>query len=134
MKDILRNITPEESIHFILNNKAVLFKWKNTSSINSGYIAQDILASGYEHLISTIENKNFEESSYGPEGKQYVLNYDGIIPYHSGAIKYLIEENNELKEKVKDLSTEVKDLSTKNNELSIEINKIKEILNKYNLI
>jgi glutamate synthase domain-containing protein 3 len=72
-----------------------------------------------------------KESSHGPEGEQYTLNYDGVIPYHSGAIKYLIEENQELKEEVNKISIKMSDLTKKTDELSIEVQTLKEIIQNY---
>ena len=112
MKNILRQITLEEGEKFINNNNPVLFKWKNDSNssnlLNSGYIAQELINSGFHHLVSELNNPDLIEPD-GPNGKQYILNYDGIIPYHGVVIKHLLNEINEMK---------------------IEMNKIKEILNK----
>jgi hypothetical protein len=107
MKDIIRNLTVEEGKKFINNNNPVLFKWKNSSNtITSGYIAQEIINSGFKHLISELNNPDLTEPD-GPNGKQYILNYDGIIPYHGVRIKHLINEIHEMK---------------------IDMNKMKEIL------
>ncbi len=122
VKNIIRYITVDETLNFINNTKPILFKWKdNNETINAGYIAQEVIKTQADHLVYTSENSNMKESDDGPEGKQYYLNYDGIIPYHGVAIKHLLQENKNLKEEVNDLSTEVKDLSTEVKDLSTEV-------------
>ena len=129
VKNIIRYITIEETLNFIDNTNPILFKWKdNNENIIAGYIAQEVIKTQADHLVYTSENSNMKESDDGPEGKQYYLNYDGIIPYHGVAIKHLLQENTNLKEEVKDLSIEVKDLSTKMNELSKELLQLKEMI------
>jgi hypothetical protein len=97
MKEIIRPISIEEAKHFLNNNSTVIFKWKKETQhpINSGYIAQEIIDSGFEHLVTTIDNKDLSD------GKQYVLNYAGIIPYHATVIKHLMNEIEILKEQIK---------------------------------
>ena len=117
MKNILRQITAEEGEQFINNNNPVLFKWKNglndsnELNLNSGYIAQELITSGFPHLVSEINNPDLKEPD-GPDGKQYILNYDGIIPYHGVAIKHLLQENNELKNEMRQLKQELRDLKS----------------------
>jgi hypothetical protein len=110
MKDIIRLIQIDEASKLI-NNNAVLFKWKNSENelIQSGYIAQEIINSGFAHLVTEINNSALKEPD-GPEGKQYVLNYDGIIPYHGVILKHLLNENNKLKEEMRELKEEMKEL------------------------
>jgi hypothetical protein len=133
-KNVIRYITLEETLNFINNTNPILFTWKNDTNeinkLNSGYIAQEVMKTT-NHLVHTSKNDEMKESCDGPEGKQYVLNYDGIIPYHGVAIKHLLQENNELKEQMNELKQHINDLSTKNNELLAEINKIKEFI-KFN--
>ena len=92
-------------------------KWFNNSK-GFGFIVPDeggddvfahfsqIQMEGYRTL-KTDEHVQFEVTD-GPNGKQYILNYDGIIPYHGVVIKHLLNEINQMK---------------------IEMNKIKENLN-----
>jgi hypothetical protein len=114
VKNIIRYITIDESTDFINNTNPILFNWKNdtTQRLISGYIAQEVIKTA-NHLVYTSENNEMKESTDGPEGKQYVLNYDGIIPYHGVAIKHLLEENIELKKEVKELSRKIDILTTK---------------------
>jgi hypothetical protein len=137
VKNIIRYITVDETLNFIDNTNPILFKWKdNNDTIVSGYIAQEVVKTQADHLVYTTENSDMKESADGPEGKQYYLNYDGIIPYHGVAIKHLLQENKNLKEEVKDLSKKNDELSkridkfsTKNDELSIKMNELsKELL------
>ena len=131
-KNIIRYITVEETLNFINNTNPILFKWKDNSyNIVAGYIAQEVIKTLADHLVYTSENSTMKESADGPEGKQYVLNYDGIIPYHGVAIKHLLQENKNLKEQITELTQNINELSTKNNELFTEINKIKEFI-KFN--
>ena len=110
MKDIIRQITLEEGEQFINNNNPVLFKWKNNSNLlNSGYIAQELINSGFPHLVSELNNPELKEPD-GPNGKQYILNYDGIIPYHGVVIKHLLNEINEMKIQMKEIKEQIKNL------------------------
>jgi hypothetical protein len=128
-KNIIRSITVDETLNFIHNTNPVLFKWKdNNDDIIAGYIAQEVIKTQADHLVYTGDNIKMKESLDGPEGKQYYLNYDGIIPYHGVAIKHILEENIKMKEDVKDLSTEVKDLSNKVDNLSKELDGLKDII------
>jgi hypothetical protein len=70
---------------------------------------QELINSGFSHLVSEMNNPLLTEPD-GPDGKQYVLNYDGIIPYHGVAIKHLLQENNDLKHELSDLKHELSDL------------------------
>ena len=140
VKNIIRYITIDETLNFINNTNPILFKWKdNSSNIVAGYIAQEVIKTQADHLVYISENSNMKESDDGPEGIQYTLNYDGIIPYHGVAIKHLLQENKDLKEEIKDLSKKNDDLSKKNDDLSNKIDKIaiemielKEIIKKFN--
>jgi hypothetical protein len=131
MKDIIRTITIEEATKLINNNTAVLFKWKETKSlnssksINSGYIAQELITSGFSHLVSELNNPKLKEPD-GPNGKQYILNYDGIIPYHGVAIKHLLEENIQMKKETSELKKETSELKKETSELKEEISGLKE--------
>jgi hypothetical protein len=133
MKDIIRTITIDEATKLINNNTAVLFKWKenndaissNLKSINSGYIAQELITSGFSHLVSESNNPKLKEPD-GPDGKQYILNYDGIIPYHGVVIKHLLQENNELKKEIIQIKKETSEMieeMDKLGQLIKEINK-----------
>ena len=112
MKNIVRQITLEEGEQFINNNNPVLFKWKNESNesnLNSGYIAQELINSGFHHLVSELNNPDLTEPD-GPNGKQYILNYDGIIPYHGVVIKHLLNEINQMKIEMKEMKEQIKNL------------------------
>ena len=109
MKNIVRQITLEEGENFINNNNPVLFKWKNDSNLNSGYIAQELINSGFPHLVSELNNPDLTEPD-GPNGKQYILNYDGIIPYHGVVIKHLLNEINEMKIEMNKMKEQIRNL------------------------
>jgi hypothetical protein len=128
-KDIIRYITVEETLNFINNTNPILFKWKdNNEYLISGYIAQEVIKTSADHLVYTSENSNMKESTDGPEGKQYCLNYDGIIPYHGVAIKHLLQENKDLKEEIINLSKKNDNLSNKFDKLSVEMIDLKEVV------
>jgi hypothetical protein len=103
-KNVIRNITIEETLDFINNTNPILFKWKNNEKIASGYIAQQVMKTSAHHLVEISDNIEIKETSDGPEGKQYYLNYDGIIPYHGVAIKHILNENKQLKNDIDKLS------------------------------
>jgi len=109
-KDIIRNITIEETINFINNTNPILFKWKNNEKLGSGYSAQEVIKTSGHHLVEISDNIDVKETNDGPEGKQYHLNYDGIIPYHGVAIKHLLNENTQLKNDINKLSNIIDEL------------------------
>ena len=111
LKHVIRYITVEETLKFINNTNPILFKWKdNNEKLISGYIAQEVMKTSADHLVYTSDNSTMKESADGPEGKQYYLNYDGIIPYHGVAIKHLLQENKDLKEQMNELKEQIKQL------------------------
>ena len=132
MKDIIRTITIDEATKLINNNTAVLFKWKeNNDSINSGYIAQELISSGFSHLVSELNNPKLKEPD-GPNGKQYILNYDGIIPYHGVAIKHLLQENNKMKKEISGLKEENIQMKEENIQMKEEMRELRQLIEEIN--
>ena len=132
MKDIIRTITLDEATKLINNNTAVIFKWKENNSnssnlLNSGYIAQELINSGFSHLVSELNNPNLKEPD-GPNGKQYILNYDGIIPYHGVAIKHLLQENIQMKKETIELKEEVNQLKEEMIQMKKETIELRQLI------
>jgi hypothetical protein len=110
IKNIIRNITLDESIYLVNNLNPVIYNLTNIQLYPddpnymkkySGYLAQDILNLGYDNLITKTINHDLEENTHNgyvsEKGIQYNLNYTGIIPYQGLVIKHLLKENEDLK-------------------------------------
>ena len=134
-KNIIRYITVEETLNFIDNTNPILFKWKdNNENIVAGYIAQEVIKTQADHLVYTGDNVKMKKSLDGPEGKQYYLNYDGIIPYHGVAIKHILEENRQLKEEMIQMKKETSDLKEEMIQMKKETSDLKEEMRELRLL
>jgi hypothetical protein len=84
LKDNLKTISPDEGLRFVTDVHPTSFVWKKDGARGTGYIAQQLIAAGYEHLVSTIANKDVAaaEHQFGdmtvqsPDGMQMIAKYD----------------------------------------------------------
>ena len=84
LKDDLKTISPDEGLRFVTDVHPTSFVWKKDGSRGTGYIAQQLMAAGYEHLVAMVPNKIVaaEEHQFGdmtvqsPDGMQMVAKYD----------------------------------------------------------
>ena len=68
----------------------------------NGMIAQDLEASGFDDAVVTRTTHTFKDGSVLNNVKG--ISYDHLVPYLIGAIKYLYQENEALKEVVKNIN------------------------------
>ena len=108
MKDIEGDITLEDGLNLIKNLKPIKYRWKegDDKGIKAGYSAQQVIKSGFDHLVSIIPNEGLEETVdedgfMSPKDTQFSMNYDQVTPYHGVVIKYLLEQIDELKEEIR---------------------------------
>jgi hypothetical protein len=93
-KDKISTITPEEGLRFVTSVTPRSFAWRSDDAKGTGYIAQELVAAGYEHLVSSVPNKDMAEETavFGdmaitsPEGMQLIAKYDDMIAYLHAAL------------------------------------------------
>jgi hypothetical protein len=111
LKNIIQKIEISDALKFMKNDE-VIFEWKSVKdSFQSGYKAQDIIKSGFGHLVNIVENKECKEEIdddgfVSPEGLQFCMNYSAVIPYHGVVIKHLLKKNEELKTRLELIENE----------------------------
>ena len=99
LKDVQGKIELTDAINLVKNIEPIIYTWKDSKdkSLKAGYSAQQVVKSGFKHLVSEIPNDKLAESTdedgfTSPEGFQLTMNYDQVIPYHGTVIKYLLEK------------------------------------------
>jgi len=115
MKDIHGEITLEEGIKLVKNLKPIKYNWKegDDKGTKAGYSAQQVIKSGFDHLIGLIPTEGLEETIdddgfLSPKDTQFAMNYDQVTPYHGVVIKHLLEEIENLKNEIKELKSKIK--------------------------
>jgi hypothetical protein len=110
LKDIKGEIELDDAIKLVKNVKSIKFTWKDKESegIKTGYSAQQVVKSGFNHLISHIPNEHLKETTddegfTSPKGFQLTMGYDQVTPYHGVVIKHLLEQIELLKEEIREL-------------------------------
>ena len=123
------------ALKFIENSKPVHFEWKDSRTNNYGFIAQDLVNSGFTDLVSAVpasekEKHNLTKNEYkgvtASDGFKLVVNYEQIIPLVTNAVKYIYTELVKLSERVSSQSAAVKKLESDNVAKSAEIQKLKD--------
>jgi len=110
LKDNIVPITLEDATNFVKCVSAVTFNWKDAENPGkkSGFIAQQVMRAGFDHLISIVGNANVQEQIdadgfVSPASAALVMNYDQAIPYHGTVIKNLLERIEQLEAQIKKL-------------------------------
>jgi len=110
MKDIEGEITLEDGLKLVNNLKPITYRWKegDDKNIKAGYSAQQVIKSGFDHLVGIIPKEGLEETIdedgfVSPKDTQFSMNYDQVTPYHGVVIKHLLEEIEKLKKEINDL-------------------------------
>ena len=109
LKENIEELTAEDALAFVNSVSAVTFNWKDgIVGKKSGFIAQQVIKAGFEHLVNLIPNPDVEEvidtdSFVSPASASFVMNYDQAVPYLSTAIKALLKRIEELETTVEDL-------------------------------
>jgi hypothetical protein len=107
MKDIQGEVSLEEGLKLINNLKPIKYTWKegDDKGLKIGYSAQQVMKSGFDHLVSLIPKEGLEETIdddgfLSPKDTQFSMNYDQVTPYHGVVIKHLLEEIENLKKEI----------------------------------
>ena len=88
----------------------IKYTWKegDDKGVKAGYSAQQVIKSGFDHLISVIPKEGLEETIdddgfLSPKDTQFSMNYDQVTPYHGVVIKHLLEKIDNLEKQIKEL-------------------------------
>jgi hypothetical protein len=110
LKNIQGEIELDDAIKLVNNLKPIKFTWKDNESegIKAGYSAQQVVKSGFNHLIGHIKNEDLiettdDEGFTSPDGLQLTMNYDQVTPYHGVVLKHLLEKIEQLEKEIKEL-------------------------------
>ncbi len=106
VKTNIRELTDEYCTSFIKCTTPVQYNRKdNDDNEYFGYIAQELIRSGFEDLVNFIPDDNMveevdEDGYVSPEGMAYNISCEHIIPILAKNQKRLMQENEELKSKI----------------------------------
>jgi hypothetical protein len=110
LKENIVPISLKDALNFVKGVSAVTFNWKDKENPGkkSGYIAQQVMRSGFDHMISVVGNSDLQEKIdadgfVSPASAALVMNYDQAIPYHSTVIKNLLGRIEQLELEIKNL-------------------------------
>lgn len=112
LKSNVQNISSQEGLDFLYQNKPKTFIWNEKSNQNgvfsAGYIAQNFAKNKYGHLLNIHDRegleKHVDENGFeSPENAEFSINYNGTIPYLHAALLAAFEKINELTEEINKL-------------------------------
>jgi hypothetical protein len=110
MKDIQGEIKLDEAIKLVNDLKPIKYTWKegDDKGLKAGYSAQQVVKSGFDHLIGLIPTEGLEETIdedgfVSPKDTQFAMNYDQVTPYHGVVIKHLLEKIQDLEKQIQEL-------------------------------
>jgi len=110
MKDIEGEIKVDEGLKLVKSLKPIKYKWKDgdDKGLKAGYSAQQVIKSGFDHLIGVIPKEGLDETVdedgfTSPKDTQFSMNYDQVVPYHGVVIKHLLEKIDELEKQIQEL-------------------------------
>jgi hypothetical protein len=113
-KDVQGEIPTEDAIKLVNNLKPIKYTWKDgeDKGLKTGFSAQQVVKSGFGHLVSAIPKPGLEEiveedGFVSPKDIQFVMNYDQVIPYHGAVIKHLLEKIEKLEQTVAELQNKL---------------------------
>jgi hypothetical protein len=109
LKNIIGKIKLADAIKFIKGVNAIQFTWKDEldKGVKTGYSAQQLIKTGFEHLVGGVPKPGLEETVdsdgfISPKDTQLVVNNDQITPYHTLLIQNLLERIEILEKKLLD--------------------------------
>jgi len=110
MKDIQGEISLEDGIKLVNNLLPIKYTWKkgDDKGIKAGYSAQQVIKSGFDHLVGLIPTQGLDETIdsdgfVSPKDTQFAMNYDQVTPYHGVVIKHLLEKIDDLQKQIDEL-------------------------------
>lgn len=112
VKDIQGDIPTEDAVRLVNNIKPIKYTWKDSEDkgLKTGFSAQQVIKSGFGHLVSAIPKEGMQEvieedGFVSPKDAQLVMNYDQVVPYHNVVIKHLLEKIEKLEQTILELKT-----------------------------
>ena len=94
MKDIEGEIKVDEGLKLVKSLKPIKYKWKDgdDKGLKAGYSAQQVIKSGFDHLIGVIPKEGLDETVdedgfTSPKDTQFSMNYDQVVRYKAFARK-----------------------------------------------
>jgi hypothetical protein len=106
-KENITDISLEYCKRFVNSIKPKFYKYKNQSSISTGFIAQDIVKAGFKEVIGFAKEDMpeliDEDGFVSPAGQAFTVNYDGVVPILSKCINDLYKQVEELKKEIASL-------------------------------
>jgi len=107
LKNIIGKIKLADAIRFINGVDSIQFTWKDEidKGIKTGYSAQQLIKTGFEHMVGAVPKSGLEETVdndgfISPKDTQLVVNTDQITAYHSLLIQHLLEKIEELEKRL----------------------------------
>ena len=113
LKDEILKISSKDSLVAINKLNPILFSWKDTGEISSGFYAQEV-QTVFPEAVKILDDENMED------GKRLTLDYTPIITNSANAIKELTTILQSKEEKIKNLEE--------------KLSKIEELLAKHNIV
>lgn len=112
MKDVQGEIPTEDAVRLVNTLKPIKYTWKDSEDkgLKTGFSAQQVIKSGFGHLVSAIPKEGMQEiieedGFVSPKDAQLVMNYDQVVPYHNVVIKHLLEKIEKLEQTILELKT-----------------------------
>jgi hypothetical protein len=110
LKNIDGEIPLNEAVDFVNKVISIKYKWKDgvDTGTKTGYSAQQVYKSGFDHLVGIVKKEGMEEiiesdGFINPKDAQFVMNYEQVTPYHSKVIKHLLEKIEILENRISQL-------------------------------
>ena len=106
LKEDVQTLNPAMVEDFLTNVDPVSFSWTSDGNFDTGFIAQELIRKGFGYLVTAAPNANLagniaSDGLISPDGMQYVVKYDAIIPILAYANKGF---NTQLKSLNRDLA------------------------------
>jgi hypothetical protein len=107
LKNIIGKIQLSDAIRLVKEVNPIKFTWKDgvDDGIKTGYSAQQLVKSGFQHIVGGVSKPGLEEmidddGFISPKDIQLVVNTDQITAYHSVLIENLLERIEELEKRL----------------------------------
>jgi hypothetical protein len=108
MKNIQGEISLEDGLNLVKKLKPIQYTWKEgvDKGLKAGYSAQQVVKSGFNHLIGLIPKEGLEETIdddgfVSPKDTQFSMSYDQVTPYHGVVLKHLLEKIEQLEQEIR---------------------------------
>ena len=120
LKNIDGEIPLNEAVDFVNKVISIKYKWKDgiDTGTKTGYSAQQVYKSGFDHLVGIVKKEGMEEiiesdGFINPKDAQFVMNYEQVTPYHSKLIKHLLDKIEQLENRIETLEDRLSVLESK---------------------